>query len=470
MPEITINALPPRLQRQVELARTAIDRGNAEYAITLCEQLLAAHPGCLAVRRMLRAAQVKVFMGRNRIVAWLLGTLGAAPSIVGARTALAKSPLLAMTRAEKALNACPICVAALDVLAEAAVRLDLPETAVFALEAVCEKSPHNLQARIRLADACIAAGREPGAMALAEMLLREHPSNGEVQALVKRASVAQSITAGRWESGSGTFRDKLRDEQQAVSLEQSSKVVTADEATRRLLDEALARLEAEPESLNHFRTVINACRTLGRIDEAIAHLTRARALPLGAADMGLERLASELELERIDGRIRARVAEVAAAGGDAKTDADVVHLRAELAARRLADARALAEKYPNDPGLKFDLGRLFLEAGEIEPAIQQFQAAQRSPKHRIAALRHLGECFQSKGLLDLALQQFQTAKDEIAAFDEEKKEVIYRLGGCLEAMGKTEEALDHYKLIYSVDIGFRDVSAKIDSFYSKRST
>jgi tetratricopeptide (TPR) repeat protein len=468
MPETTINALPPRLQRQVDLARTAIERGNAEYAIALCSQILAAHPGCLAVRRMLRAAQVKLAMGRGRITAWCVAPVLARIATLRARVALKKDALGAMARAEKALGADPKFRGALDVLAGAATALDMPETAAFALEALCEGSPGDTKARIRLADAWIGAGREPAALALAEGLLRDHPSDAEVQALVKRASVAGSIAAGRWDSGSGTYRDKLRDERQAVSLEQAAKVVTAEEATRRLLDDARAKLETEPDNLAHHRAVVGALRTLGRFDEALAQAARARTLPMGAADAGLERLAAEIELEKIDWRVHARTQQVAAAGGDPAADAEIASLRAEHRARRLADARALAEKYPNDPGFKFGLGRLLLEAGELDAAIQQFQAAQRSPKHRIASLRHLGECFQAKGLFDLALQQFQTAKAELAAFDDEKKDVVYRLAGCLEAMGQTERALDEYKLVYSVDIGFRDVSSKIDGFYTKR--
>jgi hypothetical protein len=50
--------------------------------------------------------------------------------------------------------------------------------------------------------------------------------------------------------------------------------------------------------------------------------------------------------------------------------------------------------------------------------------------------------------------------------DDLKKDVIYELAGCYEAMGKKEEAIGEYKILYSEDIGYRDVADKINAFYT----
>ena len=44
--------------------------------------------------------------------------------------------------------------------------------------------------------------------------------------------------------------------------------------------------------------------------------------------------------------------------------------------------------------------------------------------------------------------------------------MIYNLGCVLEAMGKREEAVEQLKLIYETDIGYKDVAAKVDAYYS----
>jgi hypothetical protein len=69
-------------------------------------------------------------------------------------------------------------------------------------------------------------------------------------------------------------------------------------------------------------------------------------------------------------------------------------------------------------------------------------------------------------MFDLAVAQFQTAKSELPVMDDLKKDVIYELAVCYEGMGKKTEAITEYKIIYSEDIGFRDVADKINAFYS----
>jgi tetratricopeptide (TPR) repeat protein len=467
MPEIAVTSLPIRLQRQVDQARTAFDRGNTEYAINICREILKDHPGCLPVRRLLRATQLKVYKTKNPLVAKVVGAVRVVPALLAAQAMLKKHPANALVAIERALGADPSHVGALRVVAEAALALDLPETALFALESVREQKPDDRQVLIRLAEAYVAAGRSSEGLAIAESLLRDSPGDAVLQELLKHASVAQSINAGRWESGSGTFRDKLRDEQEAVALEQASKVVRSAEMTEHQLDDAIARQQAEPANLNHYREIVQCCRTLGRLDEAITWLGRARELPTGAADVTLEKLESELRIQRAAERVQQRESELAAAGGEPVVpDAELTRRREELSATRLGELRKFVDKYPNDLAYKFELGQALFAAGEIDQAIQQFQVVQRSPKLRRDALMQLGACFQAKRLYDLAVQQYETAKAENLSFDEYKKEAIYQLGCCFEAMGRGERAVEEFKLIYSWDIGFRDVAARIDRFYS----
>jgi hypothetical protein len=39
------------------------------------------------------------------------------------------------------------------------------------------------------------------------------------------------------------------------------------------------------------------------------------------------------------------------------------------------------------------------------------------------------------------------------------------LGCVLEKMGKREEAIEQFKIIYEQDIGYKDVAAKVDAYY-----
>jgi tetratricopeptide (TPR) repeat protein len=81
-------------------------------------------------------------------------------------------------------------------------------------------------------------------------------------------------------------------------------------------------------------------------------------------------------------------------------------------------------------------------------------------------MAYLGQCLAAKGMNDMAARRIQDALKEKPGFDDEKKELIYLLGSILEKMNKKEEAIEQFKQIYEVDIGYKDVGAKVDAYYS----
>jgi tetratricopeptide (TPR) repeat protein len=112
------------------------------------------------------------------------------------------------------------------------------------------------------------------------------------------------------------------------------------------------------------------------------------------------------------------------------------------------------------------MGQLFFQTGKISEAIQEFQKAQQNPNKRLAAMSLLAQCFARRKMFDLAARTLQNAIKEKLIFDDEKKDLVYNLGCVLESMGKKEEAIEQLKLIYEIDIGYKDVAAKVDAFYS----
>jgi tetratricopeptide (TPR) repeat protein len=141
-------------------------------------------------------------------------------------------------------------------------------------------------------------------------------------------------------------------------------------------------------------------------------------------------------------------------------------LKAQRDAFVLEESRQRAERYPNDLQIRFELGELYFKAGKIKEAMGEFQKAQNNPNKRIQALSYLGQCFAKQGIYPLAVRNLEIALKEKLVLDEEKKEIIYALGSVFEKMGKAKEAIDQFQEIYAVDIGYKDVAAKVDSFYS----
>lgn len=143
-------------------------------------------------------------------------------------------------------------------------------------------------------------------------------------------------------------------------------------------------------------------------------------------------------------------------------------LQAKKQAFLLTECKQRADRYPSDLQIRFELGQLYFEAGKLTEAIQEFQKAQNNPHRRIQALGYLGQCFAARKIYDLAARTLQRAIEEKQVFDDEKKDLVYSLGSVLEKMGKAEEAVGQFKLIYEMDIGYKDVAAKVDAYYASK--
>ena len=465
MPEISVAALDPRHQKMIENARVALERGTLDYVLEVTAQVLKMQPSCLQVRRLQRIAQMRQYRGSRSagFMGRALSGLSTAPFMFGGGK---KDPAKQLETAEAFLAKDPTSVTALKMLAEAATGLGYLETVAFALDAVRELEPDNRPNMLALGDALLAAGKPVDALKIADEILRDRPSDAEAQSLMRKASVAQTVTKHNWDVKQ-SFRDKLKDEAQTISLEQSAKIVKGEDMAQRLLEEALAKVASEPSNLSHYRSVSQAYKQMGNLEEALAWVRKAREQPVGKTDAALEKTESELAIAVIEKHSKEAEAAVAAAPGDASALAKLSAAQKELDEFKLSDAKRFVERYPNDYPARYALGSLLLESGQTDAAIGQFQQSQKGPQVRVASLVGLGRCFKAKRLFDLAVAQFNSAKNDLSGMDDTKKDIIYELGICYELMGKADLAIAEFKVIYSEDIGFRDVAEKVNAFYSK---
>jgi tetratricopeptide (TPR) repeat protein len=146
--------------------------------------------------------------------------------------------------------------------------------------------------------------------------------------------------------------------------------------------------------------------------------------------------------------------------------AQVEALRQDRRSFELEEARRQADANPTDLHLRYELGRQLLDAGKISEAIAELQRAQNNPNRRIPAMLLLAQCFAQRGMNDLAARKLGEALKEKLVFDDEKKDLHYQLGLILDRLGRKEEAIEQFKVIYEADIGFRDVAARVDAYYA----
>ena len=463
MKEIPVKDLESRVQKYVSKASDLI-KVEPFYAASILSNIVKANPHCAEARQLLRKAQGKMAAGKTS-----RGLSGLFAKLSFGRvneSAIKKNPEQALQTAEDQIDANFSNVTAHKTLALAAKELDLVETALLGYEYLFHLDQTNVANGKQLIREYIAAKKAERAIAIGDIILKNHPTDDEIQDLIKKASVQQTVDKGKWEEEK-SFREKLKDEDEAQRLEQSSRAQTGEEGLRSLIEEALKKAEAEPENINVLKDLVNYYRKLEEFDQALDWLSKARMLDAGKADVNLEALMGTLTREKMSKQIAAVEAQLEEKPEDASLQAELEKLQDEEYDFRLTQAESLVQRYPNEFSYRYDLGELYKQKGNVDEAIKELQLALRAPKIRVKALVLLGQSYMEKKFYDLAAEQLTLAKSEISGVTDLKKEVIYDLGRCYESQGDSEKAMAEYKALYGIDIGYRDVSQKIDDFYSK---
>lgn len=466
MQEVTLRDLDSRLQKQIENARKAVDK-NPTYAVDILSNIVNRNPSCLEARQILRSAQVSASAGKTKGLGKFINKVTSIPFSMTGDSKVKKDPAKAMESAEEMLKANPENATAHKLLGAAAEALELYATAAFAYETLRKYEPGNLENIKSLMSVYIETGKNEEAISVGEIAYRKNPSDDEVQDLIKKASVHQTMDKGKWEEDK-SFRDKLKDEEQAQKLELAARAQTGEAGLRAMIDEAKAALEEEPGNMNHYRDLASHYRKLGEYDNALEWLGKSRKLEAGRSDVNLERLEITLKREKMATAITTQEEILQSDPDNAAANAELEKLRSEEHAFRREQAEQLVQRYPNEFGYRFELGELYFEDGEIDASIKELQLALRSPKVRIKALILLGKAYKAKKFYDLAAEQLTIAKSEIPGISEEKKDVLYELGSCFELQGDMDKAIAEFKSLYGADIAYRDVAQKIDDFYTKR--
>jgi tetratricopeptide (TPR) repeat protein len=118
--------------------------------------------------------------------------------------------------------------------------------------------------------------------------------------------------------------------------------------------------------------------------------------------------------------------------------------------------------HEEDSASHYDLGVAFMEMGLVDEAIAEFQVALRGGAHPLATLELLGQCFVDKGQFAVAGRVLDRAMRLPGVADGDLVGVLYLLGRIEEATARPDAALDLYERVVSVDIRFRDTSARIE--------
>jgi tetratricopeptide (TPR) repeat protein len=462
MAEKSLNDLPPDLRKLFTKGSDALSRDNFDYAITLFTQILASQPAVYDVRKALRNAQLKKAGGGGGFLKSMWSTAKSQPMVTKAQIALRSNPAEALQIAEQVLANDAQNSFAHRVIVEAAMAMEMPKTAVLSLDILTANSPKDRELAIKLANALADSGEVVRAERILADLAADYPQDQDLALALKNISARKTMEKGGYEKaaeGKGSYRDMLRDKEEAVALEQQNRQVKTEDVTERLIREGEIRLKTEPNNLKQLRNLAEMYTSKGQYDKALGYYEKIKATDAGAADTSIDKAITDTMSRKFDSLI----AQLDNTAPDYAQQ--VAKIQADKQSFRLSERQKLVERFPTDLQLRFDLALLYFEIGKINEAIPEFQKAQQNANRKVKAMSYLGQCYARKNMNELAVRTFEAALKEKLVWDEEKKELTYNLGSILEKLGRRDDAKRQFEEIFGIDSAYKDVAKKMDEYY-----
>jgi len=462
MPEITEKELQPTLKPLWLKAITAVQANNLEYSVSLLQGVLKESPGFLDGRKLLRKCELQLAGGvkkRGGIFGIQTGGMG----IMKLQRHAEKDPLGTLPLIEKELEKDPLSDQANDLLFDTFLKLELFESAAFALETIRKGNPENAKLLHKLAEFYIRREKPDAATEVYNDIIKHHPTDGAAIKGSKDASARASMLKQKWDENTD-MRTLMHNAAQSEELEKASRTGLTMEQLIERRDNVIEKYNADP---NHLATV----KDLAGIYEQLEDWHNAQtfyswAHSLSAGDVALATKASIMNDRAIEMDLKNLEAAVASDPENADLKAALAARRADRLAEQVQEARKRVDQNPTDPQLRFELGNALYQSGDLSAAIPHLQQATRNPHIRTKVLLLLGRTFKAKGMYDLSIKQLSDALSDLHAMDGTKKEVLYEKGLIHGEMGDKASALDCFKQIYEVDYGYRDVAQRVESSYT----
>jgi tetratricopeptide (TPR) repeat protein len=443
-------------------AQSAIELLNYDYAISLLHGILKEEVGFLRGREILRLAQgARVRATGKKSKSLLSG------GMIKIKAKIKKDPLGALQEIEKKLDKAPGNVEANTLLFESFMALGMPDLAVFGLETVRDFNPKNIKNLHKLGDHYLTQGSSTEAAQIYDLIVEQDPADGVARKKAKDASAQATMSKGGWGAKDKSFKDLLRDKEEAENIESASRIGATREQMEAQLAELGAMYTEDPQNLDTVKKIADLYERLEDWENCASYYDYAFSISEG--DGTLQRKAEDAR-DKIRAQKITELESQIDGGGDDIDDkkAQLEELRIASIDQQIAEAKDRIEHNPTDPQLRFDLGTHLFTAGEYREAIPHLQKAKNNPHIRIRSMLMLGRCYDQMKMFDLALGTLTEANGELFAMDNTKKEMLYNLGLIHEKMEDAGHSLECFKEIYNADYGYRDVAKRVEESYAQK--
>jgi|GEM_PF-1258475 len=451
-----------------EKAKDAFNRNNLEYAINLLFTTIELSPHFVQARHLLHLIQKKKLQQSKIILASrVIGNILSIPDYIIGFIYFSQNKLYdAMMKFEKILSRDPANDLILKTLGNCAINLDMTETAIDIFETIQSINPTNVKNLETLGYLYIKNTSDlEKAKECFTTILQYDRTNSVARKGLSDVAALQTIKVASYDDLSTSFLTKVKDPEYADITEKKLRAVRSEEDLQILIKDTLEDHQKNPKNVKIIVELANYYLQAKEYNLAIRYYQKARNLT--PEDYTLTKMIMEAETMKLDETILKLIKHKDIDPESEQLISELQELRSQTVLKYL---REMIAERPTDRELHFQLGRVYYDTYQIDEALKEFQIAVNEPRLKVRSYNYLGLCFNEKKMFDIAEVQFNTALKELirtGILDQFTKEVMYNLATVYENMGHFDLAVEKYKEIYKVDIGFKDVAQKINKTYNR---
>lgn len=442
-------------------ARSVADTGNFDYSIELFFQGLERDPENVDAHKALRETSLKRKASGGK-------DLGMLAKMGLKRTSSDEKQN--MLNAERLLAYDPGNKDVMKTLLEAAYRAGCYDTCMWiapiCIRANADSGKEDISIYLAVKDVYVKLGQWKHAVDAMNYAVALRPTDMDLQRELKDLGARQTMDEGKY-GEAGSFRSSLRDVEAQEKLMEEDRDVRDVDAMTRLLRDAEAEYNAQPEELGKLSKYVDLLVKT----ESMEHENRALEI-LEAAHQRTRQFKFRLKIGEIRMRQLARMErslreELARSPDDEELKKDLRKFVREKTEQELAEYLLAAEAYPTDMNWRFEAAKRMFMLGQFSESIPEFQRARQDPKLRTDAGLLLGRAFLEAGFVDEAVD---TLKDLVDSYqikgDSKHKEMTYWYGVSLQEKNETQAAIKCFSQVAQMDFNYKDVQARIKKLRS----
>jgi tetratricopeptide (TPR) repeat protein len=455
-------------------AQEAARQNNLEYSIEMYNTALKHCPEFREARQELRKVELSKINHKpsGARQAWIATKSAIVLNVKGPSLIKKEKYGEALQMAESVLAKDPTVGPALKLVAKAAEEADMEWLSIDTLEFMLKYHPKDISGLKWLFELYLDNGEGDKAASVVRRIIKLDPDNGAYDTMLKNAMARSAMDKSTWmddekkaatQAGTGTAAPGRK-----TTVGPAQDEVARDEDTAQaLITKYEEMINGGQDSIDNRKRLARALMKVNRFDDAIEHLQHAIEVG-GQVDPSLQNMVYTAAEGRFDAAIKAWV-EYGEKGNEegAQASQEIAKLDIQKSDFLLQKARDRAELYSNDANVHMELAMILWQRQEVDEALVEFQKAQGSPRHRKSATLHKAKCFAIKKQYDIAIKEFESLLAEIPDMNKEKLDVIYEKASVLKEMGRDEESIETFKIIYEEDVSYRDVKEIMDEFYKK---